>query len=128
MILKIDNNYIINALGKDLVQDIRSETTDAERQVRIYLDALFNRVVAKVMQDDVTVCSLADIEARLDTEDKVELFKTAQAWQAVYEMSNGINALVLDEHGSVGNDWNRVTTRILRYGLGFNRPTLFTAR
>ena len=128
MSLKIDNDYIINTLGKNLVEDARAETTDAERHVRLYLDNLYTRTLVKVMEDDVTVTSEDALLARLDTEEKVELFKTAQAWQAVYEMSNGINALVLDEHSDVGKDWNRVTTRILRNALGFNRTTLFTAR
>lgn len=126
--MKVTNDFIVNNFGKNLALEMRSEAVDANRQVEIYLDRLYERICAKVMQDDVRVQSLDDIRSRLDTEEKVELFKKAQAWQAIYESSNAINGLVLDEHSMSYNDWNRDTLRILRHILGFNRPTMFTQR
>lgn len=124
--LKINNDFIVNHFGKNLVSEMRSDATDPIKQVEIYCSALLTRTIAKVTKDDVTVTCVEDIKARLDTEDKIEMFKLAQGYQAVYEYNNAINSLVLDEHSGVSQDWNRDCIRILRHILGFNHPTLFT--
>lgn len=124
--LKINNAYIVNRFGKNLQSEMRSDAVDPIRQVEIYLDGLFLRTVAKVMKDDITVTCAEDIKARLDTDKKIDAFKMAQGYQAVYEFNNAINSLVIDENGYSRNDWNRDALRILRDILGFNRPNMFT--
>lgn len=124
--LKIDNAYIVNRFGKNLQSEMRAEAVDPIKQVEIYLDGLFLRTVAKVMRDDITVTCAEDIRARLDTKEKIDAFKMAQGYQAVYEYNNAINSLVIDENAFTRNDWNRDALRILRDILGFNHPNMFT--
>lgn len=131
MSTKIDADYLKNAFGYDIKQEIRSTTADSSATLSGLFQGVYDEMYILAISQDVTVETVSDMELRLDTQEKKEWFKKAQAYQLLYEMSNGRNSMFTPESFDVNAkawDWCSQTLRIMRFELGFNHPTLFTQR
>lgn len=131
MATNIDANYLKTTFDYDIKNKLRGKTTGSSMALGVLFGAVYDEMVVLVTQSDVTVKTAADMEARLDTPEKQAWFRKAQGYQLVYEMETGKNTLFAPESfdtRTVAFDWCRDTLRIIRHILGFNQPTLFTAR
>ncbi len=131
MSTKIDADYLKNAFGYDIKREIRGEAASSSTTLAGLFNGVYDEMYILAVSQDVTVETVSDMELRLDTPEKKEWFKKAQAYQLMYEMSNGRNPMFVPESFDTNAkawDWCSQTLRIMRFELGFNRPTLFTQR
>lgn len=131
MATKIDAQYLKLNFDYDIKNELRSEAVSSSNALRAIFNQMYDKMFALASSDDVTVTSLADVEARLDTPEKQEWFRKAQAYQLIYEMRSGENSMFTPEDFNINAkawDWNSETLRIMRKILGFNHPTIFTQR
>ena len=122
--------YLKERFDFNLKERVRGKTTSSGRTISDVLEQIYQDVCVKAMGLDIRLRSPEDVEAGLDSPQKKDWFLQAQAYQLIYQFGNGKNSLILDENfnpASKAFDWCADTLRLLRV-LGFNRPTLFTAR
>lgn len=131
MATKIDAKYLKSTFNYNIKEELRGEVMSSSGALMTIFNGVYDEMFILAKSNDVTVACLADMEARLDTEEKQEWFRKAQAYQLIYEMRTGKNSLFIPENFDINSksyDWCRDTLRIMRDILGFNRPTLFTQR
>lgn len=131
MATKIDADYLTNAFGYDIKRELRGEVVSSSAALNALFDGVYDEMLMLASSDDITVKTVEDMEARLDTPEKQDWFRKAQGYQLIYEMRTGKNTMfVPDSFDANAKSWDfcRDTLRIMRNILGFNRPTLFTRR
>ena len=131
MATKIDADYLTNAFGYDIKRELRGEVVSSSAALNALFDGVYDEMLMLASSDDITVKTVEDMEARLDTPEKQDWFRKAQGYQLIYEMRAGKNTMfVPDSFDANAKSWDfcRDTLRIMRNILGFNRPTLFTRR
>ncbi len=131
MATKIDAQYLKSKFDYDIKNEIRGDTVSSSNTLAALFGGVYDEMYILAISQDETVKSIEDMESRLDTSEKQEYFRKAQAYQLIYEMRNGKNSMFVPESYDTHSkawDWNSETLRIMRFVLGFNRPTLFTKR
>lgn len=131
MATKIDADYLYNTFGYDIKSKLRSDVVSSSAALNALFDGVYGEMIMLATSDDVTVKTVEDIEARLDTPEKQDWFRKAQGYQLIYEMRTGKNTMFIPESldtRAAAFDLCRDTLRIMRNILGFNNPTIFTQR
>ena len=126
---RIDADYLTNAFGYDIKRELRGEVVSSSAALNALYDNVYAEMLMLASSDDITVKTVEDMEARLDTPEKQDWFRKAQGYQLIYEMRTGKNTMfVPDSFDANAKSWDfcRDTLRIMRNILGFNNPTLFT--
>lgn len=131
MATKINPDDLTNLFGYDIKKELRGEVASSSAAINAMFDGVYDEMLILASNDDITVKTVEDMEARLDTPEKQDWFRKAQGYQLIYEMRTGKNTMfVPDSFDANAKSWDfcRDTLRIMRNILGFNRPTLFTRR
>lgn len=131
MTTKIKPDDLTDLFGYDIKKELRGEVASSSAAINALFDGVYDEMLMLASSDDITVKTVEDMEARLDTPEKQDWFRKAQGYQLIYEMRSGKNTMFTPDSfdtRSVAFDFCRDTLRIMRNILGFNRPTLFTRR
>ena len=131
MATKINTEYLEKNFDYNLKEEIRGDSSSSSATILAAINRVYDEMFVLIKDCDITVQTLADMESRLDTEEKQDWFRKAQCYQLIYEHTSGKNALIIPDTFDINAkswDWCSDTVRIIRKILGFNRPTLFTQR
>lgn len=123
----IDAEYLKSEFDFNIKEFLKDKSTSSGNSLKVVFNRIYTDMYIYVKSNNIDISSLADLETLLNTDERKDFYKQAQAYQLIYQLSNGKNSLIIDDNGNSNPQFDtcRDAENIIRHVLGLYKRSMF---